>query len=108
MRNSSAEEHRLVKAALSKAGEMQGNRNYYVWILVRQKNAHSFQSQERQRISQMCLPIIFEGVDQVADGTFIEEVRSGSIKMWWTAQARAAVVIAPRPDKGDSADRAER
>lgn len=87
---------------------MQGNRNYEVEILVRQKKVHSFQSQERQRISQMCLPVIFEGMDQVAYGTFIEEVRSGGIKMWWISQARAAAVIAPCPDKGDSTDRAER
>lgn len=87
---------------------MQGDGNDEVRILVHQKCAYSFQSHERQRVSQMCFSIVFEGVDQVAYGPLIKEVCPGGIKMWWITQANAAAVIAPCSNKGDSAGRAER
>ncbi len=98
----------MVKAALLKAGAMQRNRYDEVRILACQEVAHSLQSQECQWVSQMCFLIVFEGVNQLAYGAFIEEVCPGGIKMRWVAQARAAAVITPCPNKGDSADRAER
>ncbi len=87
---------------------MQRNRNDEVRGLVIHQTAHSFQSQERERIPQVCELIVLEGMDQVAYRPFIEEVRPGRVKMGRMCQARAAAVIAACPGKRYSAEGAER
>ena len=86
---------------------MQGNRDNEVRILLRPKISDFFQGQKRQRIPQMRLLTVLEGVNQVAYGAFIEKWCPGGVKVWWGGKAHAAAVIAPRSDKGNSADRAE-
>ena len=71
-------------------------------------SAYSFQGKKRKRVTQMGLPVIFEGVDQIAYGTFIEKVRPCSIKMRWLDTALTAVVVVAGTGKRDSAECTER
>lgn len=87
---------------------MQRNRNDEVRVVISHESAHPFNGQERQRITQLRVLMVFEGMDQIAYRPFIEKVCPGSVKMGRMGQARAAVVVTASPCKGDSAEGTER
>lgn len=76
--------------------------------MVCEEAAYTLQGQERQRRTQMRFLIIFERVDHIPNGPFIEEACPGRIKMRWMSQTGTTAVVATCPGKWHAADWAER
>jgi hypothetical protein len=87
---------------------MQRNRNNEVQIVVCRDFAYSFKGKKRKREAQVCVPIIFKGVDQISNGAIIEKVCSGGIKMRRLDSARTAAVVVAGSDERNAAAGAER
>ena len=87
---------------------MQRDRNNEVRMGICRETVYPFQGKERKRVTQVGVPVIFEGVDQIAYGTIIEKVRPCSIKMRWLDTALTAVVVVAGSGKRDSAECTER
>lgn len=76
--------------------------------MICRDSAYSFKGKKRKREAQVCVPIVFKGVDQISNGAFIEKVCSGGIKMRWLNTACTAAVVVAGSDERNAAAGAER
>jgi hypothetical protein len=86
---------------------MERDRDNEIQVVICRNSAYSFQSKQCKWIAQVGVPIVFEGVDQLANRPFIEELGAGGIKMRGLSTAGTAAVIAAASGKRNAAERAE-
>ena len=87
---------------------MERDRDNEVWIVICRGSPYSFKGKKRKWIAQVDVPVIFESVDQLAQGAFIEKVCPGGVKMWRMESACTAAVVAAGSGKRNAAEGTKR